>query len=237
MKKFTLLLFAISLFAGAVAAQKSIGKFRNESVASTQNPINVIAPITGAELNSDFIMPISVADTTGRGIIAYQFDLHFDPTVIQPQGTPVEVSGTLSSGLAAVYNPFNPGLLKVAVYGAYPLTGSGTLIKLRFKAVGAVGSVTQVRWSNFMFNEGNPASSPTDGQIRITANSTPGGISLSGRENMPGTPDVLNHMVRGNTLSVTPQSPSWPASRAPRRLPGGFSGRASGRRVETGGRR
>jgi hypothetical protein len=154
----------------------------------------------GAELDSDFVMPITVGDTTDRGIIAYQFDLHFDPSVIQPQATPVEVSGTLSSSLAAVYNPFNPGLLKVVVYGAYPLTGSGTLIKLRFKAVGAVGSVTQVRWSNFMFNEGNPASSPTDGQIRITSNSTPGDISFTGRENLPGTFDALNQMMRGNSF-------------------------------------
>src|SRR6185503_7954647 len=46
----------------------------------------------------------------------------------------VAISGTASRGLIAVSNPREPGLLRVAVYGAMPMDENGVLLNLKFTA-------------------------------------------------------------------------------------------------------
>ncbi len=145
--------------------------FDKANLSAPETVISVTAPTATAEVGSEFNVPLNVSSTTGQGIIAYQFDLHYNPAVIQPQANAVEVAGTISSGLSAVFNPNTPGLLKVAVYGAYPLAGTGTLLNFKFKAVGPAASTSPLTFTNFMFNEGNPGSTVLDGQIKLTSRS------------------------------------------------------------------
>jgi len=181
MKKTIFLIIVTSLSVSSALAQSVpfTGKstqpisvlFDNASLSIPESVISVTAPTSTAQVGSEFNVPLNVSGTTGLGIIAYQFDLHYNPAVIQPQANAVEVAGTLSSGLSAVFNPNTPGLLKVAVYGAYPLAGTGTLLNFKFKAVGPAASTSPLTFTNFMFNEGNPGSSVADGQIMLTPQS------------------------------------------------------------------
>jgi hypothetical protein len=123
----------------------------------------VVTPADG-----EVVIPISVQGVANKGIIAYEFVLRYDPLVIQPQANPVEIAGTVSSALSAVVNAKEPGLIRVAVYGATPIEGSGILMNLRFTAVGAPGSVSPMTWERFMFNDGKPGTTVTDGQVELS---------------------------------------------------------------------
>ena len=92
--------------------------------------------------------------------------------MIQPQANPVDLAGTVSSRLSAVVNAEEAGILRVAVYGPMPINGNGILLSLRFTAVGAAGSVSPLTWEKILFNEGEPDTMATDGQIELSAAST-----------------------------------------------------------------
>jgi len=129
----------------------------------------VKAPRLVVQADKNIRLPIAIQGAAGKGIISYEFDLRYDPSIIQPDNEPIDVAGTVSRGLFAVSNVVQPGLLRVAVYGPMPITGNGVLLSLRFIAVGNDGSVSPLVWENFMFNEGNPAAAATNGEIAVTA--------------------------------------------------------------------
>jgi hypothetical protein len=178
--------------------------FDKANLSTPEAAISVTAPTTNVAVGSEFNVPLNVSDTTGQGIIAYQFDLHYNPAVIRPQDNAVDVAGTLSSGLSAVFNPNTPGLLKVVVYGAYPLAGTGTLLNFKFKAVGPAASTSLLTFTNFMFNEGNPGSTVSDGEIKIAPQSI-GAIpsAFTGWEIPRGKSFVMTSDDHVNSASLT----------------------------------
>jgi hypothetical protein len=199
MKNLSYLVIIMLSLAGFSSAQRTINGNIQQSTAPVPG-VTVSAPTTSVEPGTDFTVPAIVSDTTGLGIIAYQFELHYDPAVIIPRSNAVEVTGTLSSQLSAVYNPNMPGILRVAVYGAYPLSGAGNLINIKFHAVGAAGNVSPLTWVNFMFNEGNPRVSPANGVVGIVAPA--GEMTFSGRETLNREVDYQNNVYRENTLAM-----------------------------------
>ena len=123
---------------------------------------NVAAPV-----GKEIVVPVNVHGVANKGVISYEFNLRYDPSVIQPQAEPVDVAGTVSRGLSVVTNASEPGLLRVVMYGAIPIDENGILLSLRFTAVGAAGSVSPLTWERIMFNEGDPRVSTTNGQIGL----------------------------------------------------------------------
>lgn len=140
----------------------------------------VAAPRMVTPADNEVIVPVAIDGTSNKGIVSYQFDLRYDPTVIQPQANPVDIAGTLSGSLFTTVNAETPGLMRVVVYGAMPLEGTGVLLNLRFIGVGAPGTVSPLTWENFMFNEGTPRMSATDGQVELSA-ALPNQAAISGR--------------------------------------------------------
>ena len=140
----------------------------------------VAAPRMVTPADNEVIVPVSVAGAANKGIISYEFDLRYDPAVIQPQANPVEIAGTVSSGLFVVTNAEQRGLLRVVVYGPTPIDANGLLLNLRFTAVGAPGSITPLTFERFMFNEGDPKIVATDGQLELSA-AAPNQAELNGR--------------------------------------------------------
>lgn len=126
-------------------------------------------PRVAASADEEIIIPISIHGAANTGIISYEFNLRYDPSVIQPLASPVDVSGTASRGLMSVVNSREPGLLRVVMYGALPLDGDGILLNLKFTAVGAPGSTSPIVLERMMFNEGYPLAITADGSIEITA--------------------------------------------------------------------
>lgn len=120
---------------------------------------------------------LTATKTTGAGILGYQLEVLYDAAVIEPQEMGCDVSETISRGMTAICRVSESGVLKVVVFGAAPLSGEGTLLKLNFKVVGARGSTSPFSIRNFMFNEDNPQEVAIDGQVSI-ADSTADRVSI-----------------------------------------------------------
>jgi len=78
-----------------------------------------------------------------------------------------DIKDTASRGLSVVANATEPGLLRVVVYGAWPITEDGVLLNLKFIAVGEPGLVSPLTFERIMFNEGESQVSVADGRIEL----------------------------------------------------------------------
>jgi hypothetical protein len=141
---------------------------------------SIAAPHLVTPADNEVLIPVAVQGAANKEIISYEFDLSYDPAVIQPQANPVDLAGTVSSRLSVVANSETPGLLKVAVYGPAPLSGNGVLMNLKFTAVGAPGSVSPLTWERMLLNEGSPQSLTIDGQVELSA-AAPNQAEINGK--------------------------------------------------------
>jgi hypothetical protein len=140
----------------------------------------VVAPRIMTPADNEVIIPVSVQGAANKGILSYEFELRYDAAVIQPQANPVDLAGTVSRGLSVVANANEPGLLRVVLYGAYPIEANGLLLNLKFNAVGAPGTVTPLTFEHIMFNEGDPGTLVTDGRVELSA-AAPNQAEIVGR--------------------------------------------------------
>ena len=170
----------VGLLMGDVSGNWTDSGARPAEVSGPERSTAVTAPRLVTPADNEVIIPVSVQGVANKGIISYEFDLRYDPLVIQPQENPVEVAGTVSRGLTTAINAQEPGLLRVAVYGPMALDGDGVLLNLRFTAVGAAGSVSPLTWEKMVFNEGDPGTIITDGQVELSA-AAPNQAEISGR--------------------------------------------------------
>ena len=150
------------------ALQFSTGSKENITDAS-ENPVTVSLPTQGISCKTTAVtVPVSVGDVTGKNVLAFDFEVRFNPTVLRPSGfAPTSNRGTLSSSFTITANPFLPGRLIVSGFGIYPLSGAGTLLNLNFELIGQAGAASPLTWQAFMFNEGDPASTTTDGLLTV----------------------------------------------------------------------
>jgi hypothetical protein len=118
-------------------------------------------------VDKEIVVPVNVQGVVDKGVISYEFDLRYDPSVIQPVGDGVDLKETVSRGLSVVTNVAEPGLLRVVVYGVTPIGKDGVLLNLGFAAVGAPGSVSALTFERIMFNEGEPRVSVVDGEVKL----------------------------------------------------------------------
>ena len=148
--------------------QLAVGSGQTEESSGPERGVSVKLPddIASSE-GKEIIVPVSVEGTANKGIISYEFDLRYDPAVIQPLVDSADLKGTVSRGLSAVVNATEPGLLRVVVYGAMPIDKDGVLLNLRFAAVGNSGSVSPLLFERIMFNEGGPRVNVADGRIEL----------------------------------------------------------------------
>jgi len=132
--------------------------------------VNVELPTVVMDAGKGIVVPISVFGLAGHGVISYEFELRYDPAIMQPSDQPVDTIETVSRGMSVVANASEPGLLRVVVYGAWPIQGDGVLLNLRFVPVGSAAAVSPLSIERMMFNEGG---------FQVYSNN--GWIELSGR--------------------------------------------------------
>jgi hypothetical protein len=114
----------------------------------------------GAASASEITIPVSIGDTTGKGIVAYDFTLVFDPNLMRPADTATDAFGTLSDGWSIIHNPQTPGRLRVTAFSTSELAGKGTLLNLRFEVLGENKRGTvELKWATLELNEGEVRSS------------------------------------------------------------------------------
>jgi hypothetical protein len=141
--------------------------------AGPEKAASVELPQITIEAGKEFVVPVRVQGAADKGITSYEFDLRYDARVIQPMPDPVDVVKTASRGLSFVTNPYEPGLLRVVMYGAYPIDENGVLLNLRFTAVGGSGTVSPLTFERIMFNEGEPSVETAAGQVLIAGHDPP----------------------------------------------------------------
>jgi parallel beta-helix repeat protein len=167
---------------GNWAAPTSLAGFalyeKDNRVIDEKNAVRVDVPNLRADAGSEVVVPISVGDLTGRGVIAYQFDVKFDPKVLETQEVAADVDKSISNGMTVVSNSPEPGLLKVVVYGPKPINGDGTLMYLKFRAIGSIGTRSDIKIEEFMFNDGDIDVLQKDGGLSIRESD---GASIEGR--------------------------------------------------------
>ena len=135
-------------------------------ISSDQPEIDVVLPSLTAH-GAEVVVPVEVQGVARNEIISYEFDLRYDPSVVQPATIPVDVEGAVSRGLSVVTNSNEPGVLRVVVYGAYPIERDGLLLNLRFSVLGTPGSASMLTFERIMFNEGQQQAMTTVGKIDV----------------------------------------------------------------------
>jgi hypothetical protein len=114
--------------------------------------------------DGEVVIPISIGDTTGRGVLAYEFTILYDAESMIPIESAADAAGTLSEGWTIVHNARKPGQLTVTAFNTAPLAGEGTLLNLRFKSVGTKGREPSLKWAAIELNEGEIAAKPLGGK-------------------------------------------------------------------------
>lgn len=132
-----------------------------------ESEIRVEIPEASSDAEKEIILPLNVERIADKNVISYEFDLRYDPNVIQPLTEPIVVTGTVSRGLTVVTNELEPGLLRVIAYGPMPIQADGVLLNLRFATVGASGLMSPLSLERIMFNEGEPGAIVVDGRIQL----------------------------------------------------------------------
>ena len=138
------------------------------------NDVLVSFPDASVNLGDSIGFPIQIEDVSDLGISAFQTTVTFDSTKIKYLG--LDQTSTLTSNYSVSAIAKN-GVIKIAAAGAHPLTGSGNLVKLKFKPTGfaVVGNSTAVAFSAFTFNEG----------ATVTATTKSGTITFSQKDALP----------------------------------------------------
>jgi hypothetical protein len=143
--------------------------------------VTVALPFKVDPAGSTSTIPVLVGDTTGLNVIGYDFTMTFDSAVLSPQNPVFETAGTLSAGWSITPNTSTPGQVRIVAFNPTPpLSGSGTLIKLKFTVVGSNGNSTPLTWTNFVFNEGDPTAALINGTFTVGSPSA-ASASISGQ--------------------------------------------------------
>ena len=149
--------------------------------------------------------------TSEDGIIAYQFDMGYDPAVLEyADGS---VGGTLAAGGTLVVNDQAAGTLSVSYMHTIPLTGSGPMLTIQFNTL-AVDS-PEIILSNAYLND-QPVDTLRDGRVVIRETAPPTGsinyndsinrlgdtLILTARFSEPMDPAVPVHLDFGGAVTL-----------------------------------
>jgi len=168
--------------------------------------IDVSVPDITSKPNTKINIPVYVSDLSNYGIRSYTFHLEYDQKILELHS--LVINGTLSGGWfwRANADKFDGGL-EVSANGWRPLSGSGTLIILKFDVIADEGS-TDLLLNNFIFNNGKPNASLQNGKFTVykelninfsKSGNGNGSISVDGKEyNLP----FEKTFVQGNSYDV-----------------------------------
>ena len=147
--------------------------------------ISVSLPSTQGIVNETGTIPLTVGDLTGQGVTAFQFVVTYDPSVIEI--TNAVGGGTLSEGKLLLSNTTVSGQISVSGASDFDYEGGGVLVNLEVTYLSE--GTTSLTISSFMFNEGSPSASSTNGSVTVTDGQGPSPVNLSLPNSSIGTVD------------------------------------------------
>jgi hypothetical protein len=112
------------------------------------------------------------------GVIAYDLQVTYDPTILRPATIPYSTGSTLSSGMVITPNPNHSGHIIISAFQATELSGSGTLLNLVFVVIGHPGQTTQLNFEDYTdpiprfhaglrFNAGSPQANTFNNTLTV----------------------------------------------------------------------
>ena len=127
--------------------------------------IPVIASIPNVSQKQGFFIdvPIQIDDVSDLNIDSVSFDLTYDDSIIEFRD--VIQSGTMTEDWNPANLNMNGGLVNVSISGDSPLTGSGDLLLLRYKVIGAEGTSSSLVFAQFETNNPSVDIVTLDGSI------------------------------------------------------------------------
>lgn len=153
-------------------------------------PVAVSVGNAFAQQGTTFSVPLTIKDLKGASVRSYQFDIEYDPTVLQPDAVAADLSDAVSAGMNLIFNVPVPGLLKVAVYDTFGVMGDGVYANLHFTAIGGPGSSSTLAVKGFRFNDGSVGAVTANGAAFVassTGNSITGRLITSSGQGVRGT--------------------------------------------------
>lgn len=129
--------------------------------------VAVSIPQSSGAINTEALIPISVADVTGLNITACSVELQFSKLVLD--ALEIITQGTLISPWDQINFTDGSGYLKIQMRGDAALAGSGPLVWIKFKVVGNVGQSTDIVFKSMIFNQGIPLAQTSNGRFAINA--------------------------------------------------------------------
>ncbi|HFE54107.1 MAG TPA: hypothetical protein ENK07_11720, partial [Bacteroidetes bacterium] len=106
--------------------------------------------------DAQFDWPILTSNLSGKAVYSADITLRFNPDVLECVSASTQ--GTLASGWGDPVYTISAGKVIIAMGGIDALSGSGTLVKVRFrvKADASFGENALVWFEKFVYNEGRP---------------------------------------------------------------------------------
>ncbi|MDZ7373904.1 MAG: cohesin domain-containing protein [candidate division KSB1 bacterium] len=143
------------------------------TVALTANAVDVWLDSEQRPAGTTFELPVRSADLSGLTVYSFDATVRFDPEVLECVGVTSE--GCLTAGWGDAVTTLTPGRVVIAMGGVQALTGSGSLVKLRFrvKSGASSGRVSLLWFERFVYNEGSPAVRARGGHFRVADNQPP----------------------------------------------------------------
>ncbi|NOY78663.1 MAG: hypothetical protein GXO76_12430 [Calditrichaeota bacterium] len=120
--------------------------------------VQVSLPNRTIRAGTQFDWPIQIGDVSGKSVYSADITVTFDPDVLT--AISASTSGTRASSWGPPTTTVKRGKIIIAMGGISALSGSGSLVKIRFQVSGSAKEGTQapVVFQRFVFNEGTPAS-------------------------------------------------------------------------------
>jgi hypothetical protein len=138
-------------------------------------PTSTVGSATVNELDT-FTIPVSITDAADLN--AWQFDLAFDPTILQVTATGVTESAFFTQGDITVFVPGVVDNTRGQILGASDalilqpaVNGSGVLANIEFTAIAP--GVSSLALSNVFLNQLNSGFTVTNGSVCVNAPTSP----------------------------------------------------------------
>jgi hypothetical protein len=156
---------------GDVSGDWSPGMMRDNAAKRSPfvwDAVQVSAPDTKAVSGKVVTIPVRLDNLMGEPVSSYQFMLEYDPSVIHPAQIAADLSATMSDGMSLAYHLSEPGVVKVVVYSAFPVTGEGVYVNLNFIATGKPGTSSPLVISGFRLNDGESSVAAIEGRLTVS---------------------------------------------------------------------
>lgn len=174
----------------------------------------------GAPPGATTVVPIGIS--SAAGILGIDLIITFDPALLSAVSvakTPLSQPHTLTTNLSI------PGVVRISLFGATPLTGGGTLLEMTVRSEGPAGADGPLHFSSVMLNEGQISVVPVDGHYCVQG--SPAEVTgLAVSPVAPGSPVVnlawdvvafaaVYHVYRGSRADLADQTCFLPGLTSP----------------------